>query len=71
MVWDAIMKYNCIGCLYQEYYLTNFGEVEDMVPKHRFKKLFEETLIKMNADVSVKNKAKKKIIEEALTQLQG
>ena len=69
VIWDVIMKYNCKGCLYQEYYLTNFGQAEDMVPQHRMKKLLEETLIKMNADVSVKNKAVKKIIEEALTQL--
>ena len=69
VIWDVIMKYNCKGCLYQEYYLTNFGQAEDMVPQHRMKKLLEETLIKMNADVSVKNKAVKNIIEEALTQL--
>ena len=50
-LWNTIVK---------EYYLTNFGEAEDMVPKHCFKKLLEETLIKMNADVSVQNKAKKR-----------
>ena len=49
--------------------LTNFGEVEDMVPKHRFKKLLEETVIKMNADASVKNDVAKKIIAQNLTQL--
>lgn len=71
VVWNAIMRYNCNLCLYQEYYLTNWsnGEPEDIVPQHRFKKLLEETVIKMNADASVKNDVAKKIIAQNLTQL--
>ena len=69
VVFNSIVKYNCRGCLYQECYLTNFGESEGVVPQHRFKKLLQETLDKMNVDVSEKNLASKLIIKEALTKL--
>ena len=65
-VWDAIMKHNCNLCIYQEYYLTDFG---DIVPQHRFKKLLQETLQKMNLNISSKYKAANLIITKALTIL--
>ena len=69
VVFNAIIKYNCRGCLYQEYYLTDFGNPEDVVPQLRFKKLLQETLQKLNDDFLVKNLAPKLIIKEALTKL--
>ena len=38
-IWEILIKYNCHGCLFHEFYVKDFGIIE----QERFRKIFQET----------------------------
>ena len=64
-IWEILIKYNCHGCLFHEFYVKDSGIIE----QERFRKLFQETYDAVNCDLLVKNIAQKKIMSSALTKL--
>ena len=64
-IWEILIKYNCHGCLFHEFYVKDSG----IIKQERFRKIFQETYDAVNCDLLVKNIAQKKIMSSALTKL--
>ena len=56
-IWEILIKYNCHGCLFHEFYVKDSG----IIQQERFRKIFQETYDAVNCDLLVKNIAQKKL----------